>query len=84
MGVIRGLAGVKLSGSLNMYGYVRVNNINDIIIIINPERSLKEKNGWKGILSMFLLIPKGLLEPVWCRSRRWIIERAAIMNGKRK
>jgi hypothetical protein len=32
--------------------------------VINPTISLNEKYGWNGILSTFLLIPRGLLDPV--------------------
>lgn len=45
IGVIKGLAGIKLSGSPNKYGCVRVSIINLIIIIKNPSKSLNEKNG---------------------------------------
>jgi hypothetical protein len=64
MGVTKGLAGIKLSGSPNKYGFINVNINNNIIISINPVISLNEKYGWNGILSLFLLIPKGLLDPV--------------------
>jgi hypothetical protein len=41
-----------------------VNKNKNIIIKINPKISLKEKYGWNGILSLLLLIPSGLLDPV--------------------
>jgi hypothetical protein len=58
------LAGVKLSGSPNKLGLIKVRRINNIIIIINPNKSFIEKYGWNGILSKLLLIPRGLFEPV--------------------
>ena len=51
---------------------------------INPIKSLKVKNGWNGILSKFLLIPSGLLDPVWCKNNKWIIVNIKIINGNRK
>lgn len=43
MGVIIGLAGIKLSGSLKIYGYCKIIIVNKKVIIINPKRSLNEK-----------------------------------------
>jgi len=42
-GVTRGFAGVKLSGSLKMYGSFRVNFVNIIIAIANPKMSFTVK-----------------------------------------
>lgn len=83
-GVTNGLAGMKLSGSPSMYGLKRVIKIKVVNKIINPKISLNEKYGWNGILSMFLLIPNGLFDPVWCKNRRWIIVIAATIKGKTK
>lgn len=66
-GVDSGLANIKLSGSIRLKGKVRENEIRIIIIIIIPNKSLKENRGLKKILSKFLLIIKGLLDPVWWR-----------------
>jgi len=68
--VTRGLAGVKLSGSLSIYGSFRAKNVRAIRVIVNPRTSLVVKYGWKGILSVFLFNPNGLFDPVWCRNRR--------------
>jgi len=38
-GVTEGFAGVKLSGSLKMYGSFRVNIVRVIIVIANPRMS---------------------------------------------
>lgn len=83
-GVTNGLAGVKLSGSLKMYGSFRVRIVNIMMMIANPTKSFTVKYGWNGILSVFLFNPKGLFDPVWCRNRRWIIAIAAITKGSRK
>ena len=36
-----------------------------VIITTNPTMSLNEKYGWKGTFSIWLDMPRGLLEPVW-------------------
>jgi hypothetical protein len=69
-GVTRGFAGVKLSGSLRMYGSFRVNTVNIIKVIMNHTMSFTVKYGWNGILSVFLFSPSGLFDPVWCRNNR--------------
>lgn len=83
-GVTNGFAGIKLSGSPNKYGLVKVKIVNKNNKIINPIKSLNTKNGWKGILSKFLFKPKGLFDPVWWRNNKWIIVIIKIINGKRK
>ena len=45
-GVTRGFAGVKLSGSLKMYGSFKVNIVSIIIVIANPRLSFTVKYGW--------------------------------------
>jgi len=62
--VTSGLAGVKLSGSLSIYGSFRVKNVRAIKMIVNPRISFVVKYGWKGILSVFLFNPNGLFDPV--------------------
>jgi len=47
------------------YGFKSAREKSPHNIIANPNISLKEKYGWKGILSKFDLIPRGLFEPVW-------------------
>ena len=42
----RGLAGVKLSGSLSIYGSFRVKNVSAISVIVNPKTSFVVKYGW--------------------------------------
>lgn len=63
------------------------NNAREIRVrrrMANPRRSLYEKYGWNGILSVFELKPVGLLDPVSWRNSRWRAVAAAIMNGRRK
>jgi hypothetical protein len=71
-GFTSGFAGVKLSGSLRMYGSFRVNTVSAIIMISNSRMSFTVKYGWNGILFVFLFSPSGLFDPVWYRNYRWI------------
>jgi len=75
---------MKFSTSPNRNGLINVISTRAMSIIIMPSRSLIEKNGWNGILSGLELIPRGLLDPVWCKNIRWTMDRAAIINGRRK
>lgn len=83
-GVTNGLAGIKFSGSPNAQGKKKQMIINNKIITIKPNTSLKEKYGWNEILSKFLLIPKGLFLPVWWRNNKCTILIPAITNGSKK
>lgn len=84
VGVTKGLAGIKFSGSFRAVGAKRARVRIPAIKSINPAISLVEKYAWKGVLSILLLSPVGLLDPVWWRNRRCITDKAAIMKGKRK
>lgn len=46
--------------------------------------SLIEKYGLNEILFIFLLIPKGLFDPVICKKNKWKIVIIKIINGKIK
>lgn len=47
-------------------------SICDMIKIVNPRMSFATKYGWNGILSVFLLGPNGLFDPVWyCCNCKW-------------
>jgi len=84
IGVTRGLAGIKFSTSPRILGN-RSTRIERLILRIKiPNISLIEKKGWKGILSRLGFNPRGLLDPVWWRKIRWIITRAATINGRAK
>jgi len=83
-GVTKGLAGLKFSGSLRRLGERSTMDERRIKRIKNPVMSLVEKYVWNGVLSKLDSMPVGFLEPVWWRNRRWIIESAVIIKGKRK
>lgn len=84
MGVLRGLAGLKFSGSPIEKGAIKEiverTQINRII----PNKSLDEKKGWNKILSLLGLIPVGEFDPFIWRDAKWMIITADRMKGKRK
>jgi len=82
MGVFKGLAGMKLSGSPKLYGKIKAIVMNGIIIIINPRISFLEKNGWNKILSNSFN-PVGLFDPFTCKEARWMIITATKTNGNK-
>lgn len=55
---------MKLLGSPNRNGLIKYNKISLNLIIKNPIESFHKKKGWNGSLSISLLVPKGLLDPV--------------------
>lgn len=83
-GVTIGLAGMKFSGSPKSQGAWRQIYINTKKNTKNPNRSLTEKYGWKGLLSKFLSNPRGLDDPVSCKNTKWTALIAAKIKGKRK
>ena len=67
VGVLIGLDTTKFSGSMKIVGqklerYLKKTNTKKI-----PKESLIEKNGWKSKKSIFLLIPRGLLDSLSCK-----------------
>lgn len=74
-GVVRGEAWRKFSDSIKRFGISRVTIVNSISIIAIPRRSLKEKYGWNGIISIVEERPVGLFDPVSCRNIKWIAVR---------
>ena len=84
LGVIIGFAIIKLLWSLSKYGKIKVKIKNIHINIINPIKSLIKKYGEKVILSKFLLIPNGLLDPVKCKKNKGINVNIMIINGRIK
>lgn len=84
MGVLRGLAGLKFSGSPIENGamkeIIEISHKNNTI----PKMSLIEKNGWNIILSLFLFTPVGEFDPFICKEAKWIIIKADKINGSRK
>lgn len=84
MGVFRGLAGIKFSGSPNTKGFNNTNVVNSIIIKMSVNKSLIAKYFKKGILSMFIDKPKGLLDPFSCKKKIWKTTKADKIKGMRK
>jgi hypothetical protein len=81
-GVTRGFAGVKLSGSLRVYGSFRVSTVNIIKVIKNSTMSFTVKYWWNGILSVFLFNPNGLFD-VGIAGRRVDMPIHTIQHAKR-
>jgi len=79
-----GLAGIKFSGSVEMYGdtQIMIKKIN--VVIINPTKSFLVKNGWKLILSLSIWIIIGLDDPVEWSNIIWEIDIVVIANGRMK
>jgi len=83
-GVTNGLADEKFSTSPRIYGLAKhsATKLNPRITI--PVRSFQEWKEWNGILSKLDFTPRGLVDPVWWRNKRWAIIRADRINGRRK
>ena len=75
---------MKFSGSISSLGFRKHNIISAINRSLNPTMSLNVKYGWKGLFSICLEIPRGLLDPVWCKNRICTMEAAAIAKGRMK
>lgn len=84
IGVFSGSAGMKFSGSLEIYGEIIMIMENNTSEKITPTISFTVKNGWNSILSLFIEILIGFEDPVVCNEIIWINAMAAIINGKRK
>lgn len=84
IGVFKGLAGLKFSGSPIENGVIKEiierTHKNSTI----PKISLIEKKGWNIILSAFLLTPVGEFDPFIWREAKWIIINADKMKGSKK
>jgi len=83
-GVTRGLAGMKFSGSLRLYGKIMIIVKNIIIIDNKPRMSFHVKYGWNMILSIFIVKPIGFKDPVSCKNNMWIIINNSNKNGNKK
>lgn len=83
-GVTKGFAKIKLSLSPKIYGQNEIIKIKIINKNINPIKSLILKNGLNAIFFIFLLMPKGLFDPVICKKNKCIIVIAIIINGNKK
>ena len=45
---------------------------------------MKEKYGWKGVLSAFEVVPTGLDDPLICKYNKWPATKAAKIKGSVK
>jgi hypothetical protein len=66
VGVFRGLAGLKFSGSP-----IDIGDTSETIKTMLSNKtpltiSFDEKKGWKGVLSLLGFIPVGIFDPVMC------------------
>jgi len=84
IGVFRGLAGLKFSGSPILLGNNKTIKMKNNKNTIAPKLSLILKKGWKEILSKFELIPIGELDPVICKEAKCTIIKEANTMGKIK
>jgi len=84
VGVVRGFASAKFSGSEALNGTCVHSRIITAISGISGVRSFVEKNGWNVILSILVFVPIGLEDPVWCRASRCSITMAAMAMGRKK
>jgi len=83
IGVTKGFAGLKLSGSPNWNGKIKI----AVIIIIITKiliASFVVKYGWNNNLSILLFIPIGLFDPAKCKIDRWAMIKAIKTKGIRK
>ena len=84
IGVLRGLAGIKFSGSPKRNGVNKARVKKNTSTNNNVKKSLIAKYFKKGILSRFIDTPKGLLEPFSWRKKMWTIAMADKIKGIRK
>lgn len=84
IGVDRGLAGMKFSESVDMYGEILITMDNKDSVITSPIISFVVKNGWNWILSLFIEMFNGFDDPDVCRVIIWMTAIAAIINGNMK
>jgi len=88
IGVLRGLAGLKFSGSPIIWGNIIDIDSRNAIRMMALVESLKVKNGWNWILSISELMPIGLFDPVMWSLIRWIImipaRRMGVMKCREK
>jgi hypothetical protein len=84
IGVFKGLAGLKFSGSPILLGNNNTIKMKNIKNVIAPSVSLILKNGWKEILSKFEFNPVGEFDPVICNEVKWMIITEAKIMGRMK
>lgn len=84
VGVVRGFASLKFSGSVVNVGFVDTIVIIIIVVMMIGVMSFVEKNGWKDSFSWLFFLPVGLEDPVSWREARCIMVMARITIGVRK
>lgn len=84
MGVLRGFAGIKFSGSFNKKGSIKTIVIKKSKTKIIARKSLIAKNFINGILSKFNQTPRGFLEPFSCKKKICKITTATKIIGNKK
>lgn len=65
VGVTRGFAGMKFSGSDSIVGVNRLIMVSVRMARVKPIISFVENKGWKGVFDVFDGVPRGLFDPVW-------------------
>ena len=84
IGVLKGFAGIKFSGSFNRNGDIKIMEININTAKIIVKKSLIAKNFKNGILSKFNHIPNGFLDPFSCKKKICIIIKRVKIKGIKK
>jgi len=84
VGVTRGLASKKFSGSVIILGLNRISVIKIVRMRVYHRKSLMEKYEWNGIRSESEFRPIGFDDPVWCKNSKWMIISARITKGRMK
>lgn len=70
MGVTKGFAGRKFSGSVSIFGLKNLTEMITIINARNPITSLIVKNAWNGTFIGLDCVPRGFLDPLLWRKIR--------------
>jgi hypothetical protein len=82
--VTKGLAGIKLSGSIRQYGEYRLMKASTRNAKNSVIKSFTEKNGLKERAELGPDTPKGLEAPRSCTRARWTPAKAARISGSTK
>ena len=75
---------IKFSGSIKKKGWKNKENRRKENIQKNPNKSFKEKKGWKKETSNIFFNPKALFDNVAWRKIKWITTRKSKIKGNKK